>query len=739
MSLKALDLRNQYRSDRHNLLEDFYLPCLERSQTYDRAVGFFSSTSLAAAAKGITALIRVGGSMRLIASPHLSSEDAAAIAQGLKQRADVITTVLLHELEQLDQIASDRLGYLAWLLSKGLLDIKLAVHQDPDQRGIYHEKLGIFRDPDDNVVVFTGSANESASGLMDNFECVDVFHSWRSGDDDRIAEKIEDFQRLWQNQTPTLEVMEFPEAARRALLKYCPREAPTQELRESAANPVTSPASRVSQKQATLAKSSPPLSVPPLLSPISSTPPLPLIALFPSTPAPANVPTLPEGLEIRPYQREAIDHWFANQGRGTLKMATGSGKTITALALTTELYEKIRLQVLLVVCPYRHLVTQWARECQKFGLEPVLAFENVRTWQGKLSTQLYNIWAGNQPFLTVITTNATLISSSLQSQLPYFPEKTLIVGDEAHNLGARRLESSLPRNIGLRLALSATPERYFDDRGTQSIFDYFGSVLQPEFTLKDAIEQGALVHYLYYPLFVELTEAEAQAYSELSSKIGRALAIAEGDEQDSAVATLSMQRARLLSTATNKLNVLRELMQSRLHTNHTLFYCGDGSVEDEVSQASQTQLEAVARILGKELGYRINIYTADTPLDQREELRQQFEAGELQGLVAIRCLDEGVDIPHVETAIILASSSNPRQFIQRRGRILRRHPHKHRATLFDMIVLPPALDRETLTVERNLLRRELRRVIEFADLADNQGEARTKLLGLQQQYGLLDM
>lgn len=100
------------------------------------------------------------------------------------------------------------------------------MHQDPHQRGIYHEKLEILRDADDNVVVFTGSANESASGMIDNFECVDVFRSWRSGDDERIAEKVEDFQRLWQNQTPTLEILEFPEAARRSLLRLCPTQFP---------------------------------------------------------------------------------------------------------------------------------------------------------------------------------------------------------------------------------------------------------------------------------------------------------------------------------------------------------------------------------------------------------------------------------------------------------------------------------------------------------------------------------
>jgi DNA phosphorothioation system restriction enzyme len=421
-------------------------------------------------------------------------------------------------------------------------------------------------------------------------------------------------------------------------------------------------------------------------------------------------------------------------------MATGSGKTITALAIATELYQKIGLQVLLVVCPYRHLVTQWARECQNFGLEPILAFENVRNWHSQFSTELYNVHSGKQPFLTVITTNATLIGEGLQSQLKYFPDKTLIIGDEAHNLGAPRLEESLPRNIGLRLALSATPERYFDEQGTQFLFDYFGSVLQPELTLADAIRQGALVHYLYYPVLVELTEAETVAYAKLTKRIGWALMDEEDiDINNDTLTSLLMQRARLIGAAANKLQALQQLMVSRLNTHHTLFYCGDGSVEGAVSEESDRQLAAVARLLGSELGYRINTYTAETPLAEREDLRRQFESGELQGLVAIRCLDEGVDIPAVQTAVILASSGNPRQFIQRRGRILRPYPGKRRATLFDMIVLPPDLGRETLEVERNLLKKELRRFLEFADLADNAGEARIKLLQLQRRYGLLDL
>ncbi|WP_414541278.1 DNA phosphorothioation system restriction enzyme [Nostoc sp. CCY0012] len=456
-------------------------------------------------------------------------------------------------------------------------------------------------------------------------------------------------------------------------------------------------------------------------------------------------PIMPASLQLRQYQRQAITSWFANNGRGTLKMATGSGKTITALAIACELYQQINLQVLLVVCPYRHLVTQWARECEKFNLQPILAFENLRTWQSQLSTQLYNLRSGSQNFVTVITTNSTLIGDGFQSQLKYFPPKTLIIGDEAHNLGAPKLEENLPRSVGLRLALSATPERYFDDYGTQSLLDYFGPVLQPEFTLRDAIAQGALVHYLYYPILVELTEAESIAYLKLTKKIGRSLLYrerenkaAENFEDNEDLKPLLMQRARLIGAAANKLTALRDLMATRRETTHTLFYCSDGS-QEAGQRSSLHQLKAVAQILGVELGYRISTYTAHTSLQERENLRRQFESGDLQGLVAIRCLDEGVDIPAIKTAVILSSSGNPRQFIQRRGRVLRPHIGKERATIFDMIVLPPDLDRETIEVERNLLKKELRRFVEFADLADNAGEARIKLLDLQKRYGLLDI
>ncbi|MGK7927882.1 MAG: DNA phosphorothioation system restriction enzyme [Spirulina sp.] len=446
------------------------------------------------------------------------------------------------------------------------------------------------------------------------------------------------------------------------------------------------------------------------------------------------MPEFPASIQLRDYQHQAVENWLRNRGRGILKMATGSGKTIVALAIATELYRKIGLQVLLVVCPFRHLVAQWGRECQRFNLHPLLAFESVRRWQNDLSNQIYNLRTGDRAFLTVIVTNSTFITERFQSQLKFFPPKTLIIGDEAHHLGSERLESCLPRNIGLRLALSATPERYFDEDGTDALWGYFGTVLQPEFTLKDAIARGALVRYFYYPLLVELTPSETAIYAKLTQQIGWALSKNDNLQGNENLTSLLMKRARLIGSAANKLHLLRGLMKTRLETTHTLFYCGDGTVEDAAYPTRQ--LEAVTRILGTELGYRVNIYTAETPLAEREKLREQFERGELQGLVSIRCLDEGVDIPAIQNAVILASTSNPRQFIQRRGRILRPHPGKATATLFDAIVIPPDLDRETWEVERNLLRKELIRFVEFANLADNSEEAKATLSILQEKYQL---
>jgi DNA phosphorothioation system restriction enzyme len=441
---------------------------------------------------------------------------------------------------------------------------------------------------------------------------------------------------------------------------------------------------------------------------------------------------------LRAYQETAIASWLKAKGKGILQMATGTGKTITALAAATQLATK-GLQAVIVLCPYKHLVTQWATECRKFEMEPILAFETMARWSDDLTTRLSRVSTEEGYFLCVIVTNSTFCSDAFQQRLPYFPTRTLLIADEVHNLGAERNANALPESVQLRLGLSATPERWFDEEGTQRLFDYFGRILEPQLGIREAIELGALTRYRYYPILVELTPDEREEYLELSAKISRFFDEREDESKSTALNALLLKRARLVGAAANKLPALRKIADKHRNSTHMLFYCGDGQVDsDEDDAVIRRQVEEVARILGNEMQIRVATYTAETSTDDREELRNDLASGKLQGLVAIRCLDEGVDIPSVRMAVILASSTNPRQFVQRRGRVLRTAPGKEHAEIYDMIVVPPQVEIVTSS-ERNLIRKELIRFAEFADIALNAGEARGILFALQKRFNLMDI
>lgn len=690
--LTCLDLKTEYRSDSDRLVEDFYVPCLARSNLYQRAVGFFTSKGLEVASQGLSQLIRNGGRMELVASPVLEQADLDAIDRGYKARETLVEAAMAATLkETFSKFQSDRIGLLAWLVEAGKLEFRIALPDSSSGRttGLYHEKLGLFHDKDGNCVAFTGSPNETSGGLIGNFEAIDVFCSWEDPQH-RVRRKRSNFQRLWDNKTTGLHVVDFTKCARELLRPFVPEEKPSQEP---------------TQTQLTLAFDS--------------------------------KPKIPQSIVLRDYQEAAIRNWFRNNGRGTLKMATGSGKTITALAAVSKLAERGKLNGLVIVCPFRHLVTQWQRECEKFGFNPILAFEGFGKWLSQLNTQLYEANTNEDAFVSVVTTNNTFVSEKFQTCLRNFPDRSLIVADEAHNMGAESVRRLFPDDFPWRLALSATPERWFDDDGTQAIFDFFGEVLEPEFTLRDAIRAGALVEYFYYPMLVTLTPDEQEQYCELSDKIAKAWHFGEPGE-NAALTILLSQRARMIGVAENKQTVLRASLEQRRNDTHILVYCGDGSMRDSDSDETMRHVEAVCRMMGNDLGMRVATYTHRTSLEDRESIRSQLDSGELQAVIAIRCLDEGVDIPSVKTAYILASSTNPRQFIQRRGRVLRKHPSKKHAEIFDTIVVPPK-DVISYESERSLFRKELNRFAEFANIALNSGEARELILPLQQRFGSLDI
>ncbi|MEH7223421.1 DEAD/DEAH box helicase family protein, partial [Bacillus sp. JJ1566] len=688
----------QYRSDNYDgsIIKDFYLPVLSRSKCYKRAVGYFSSHSLVIAAKGIVELISNGGNLQLIASPQLNSDDIEAITKGYDARENIIEKALLRNLNNInDELAIDRLNYLAWLIANNQLDIKIAVLRNSVLKGIFHEKVGIMEDFEGNTIAFTGSSNETEGGLYNNFESIDVFCSWIQSERMRVDKKLENFNKLWNDDTHNVEIISFPTALKERLLSF---------------------------KQSTYKNP----------EPIVQT------SRVKSMPDKLIEPELPNQLNVRDYQKKAIQNWFRNECQGLLEMATGTGKTITAITGITKLYEVTKRLAVIIVCPYTHLVDQWVKDLKLFNMSPIIAYHSRSLWENELNNNVSSFQAKVINHFCVVTTNATFSTENMQQIIKKLGDDTVIVADEAHHFGAANLRQCLPNNIPYRLALSATPNRWFDEEGTSVLLKYFGNKIVYKFGLDKAVGTY-LTEYYYYPQIVYLDEDESDYYYEVTRKISK-LYNRKNDNEDneSNIETLLIERSRILSRARNKLVRLKELFVDMKDTNYNIVYCGDSSVDGE------KQIDSVVSILGEQLEMRVHTFTSREDDQDRQMLLKRFQSGELQALVAIKCLDEGVDVPATQRAFILASSTNPREFIQRRGRVLRKYPGKRYSYIYDFIVVPRNLDEIQLiepslfNTERNLVKREMNRVIEFADLAVNGPLAHEELNKIKNAYNLLN-
>ncbi|HYN78030.1 MAG TPA: DEAD/DEAH box helicase family protein, partial [Lamprocystis sp. (in: g-proteobacteria)] len=607
-NLTDLPLQLTYRTGRDDLVRGVFVPCLEAAVLYRRAAGYFTSAGLALAARGVASLALRRGRMRLVVSPHLEPDDCAALERAQDNPAAVLRTIAARRLAEIeDALVKDRLNALAWLAAAGLLEIKLALRvtaQGGYARGLFHAKTGVFSDDSGHHVGFSGSANETAGGLVENFEHLDVFRSWQDPEG-RVQAAIDDFESLWTGQVPGLRIIDFSQASRSLLERYRNPDQPPPGIDP---NQVREPSG--------------------------------------ATFAP------PAGLELRPYQKDAIRAWSKAGGRGVFAMATGSGKTVTALVLASKVAERNQPLMLIVVCPFINLCRQWIREIAAFGIDAIPCFEGRQRWQAQLEEGYQRLTAGLDQVQAIVTTNATFQSDAFQTRLrPRVAAGNvhhLLIADEVHNLGAENARNALPDGVALRLGLSATPDRHFDPVGTAAVLDYFGPIVY-QYTLSQAIADGRLCRYRYHPILVDLTDAEADEYLEITTRLARFYHGDTGnDELNQAALHLLMRRARLIGAAVNKLKALDQVIAGLPEPpTKAIFYCGDGRTTDAISQDEIKQIKAVARLLGETHGLRVRNFTFRETPQEREEILRDLGSGFLDGVVAIRCLDEGIDLPEL--------------------------------------------------------------------------------------------
>lgn len=683
MSFKDLhNIQLDYQTKRQDVLQDFYIPCLKEAKIYKRAVGFFSSTILLHITEGLSSLIQKNGKMQLLVSPSLESKDYEAIRNGYEIR-EYVTEKLIRDFdEKVDFMQKeDRFAMLAFLISHEILDIKIAVLEEENDREMYHEKLGIMYDEEDNIIMFSGSANETYNGYKGNYENIDVFCSWSSLDaENRCFSKEKRFDNMWNNEEKGLHVIPFPNVIKEKILKYKKDDVDFVELDKNL----------IQKMKANERKKEP------------------------ST----------DSIELYDYQKEAIEKWVENGYRGIFDMATGTGKTFTGCGAITRLFEDKKRLFVYIVCPYIHLVDQWANEVKLFGINPICCYGGIK-YQKVLERYVNKFRHKRTDFVCIITTNSTF-HDKIMNYVSVNIKDSLLLVDEAHNFGATRISECMELDFPYRLALSATIDRFEDPIGTKKLYDFFGNKCI-EYTLQRAIIEKKLTPYYYYPILVNLTDQELEDYLEITDKI-KAYHHDREKEMPAGLKRLLIKRARLVAGARNKIDVLMEKMEQFKDDSNILVYCGAvkyGQYGYNEADCEIKQITTVFERMKKDLHMCVAKFTSEENAEERRYIVSQFKEEEIQALIAIKCLDEGMNIPAIKTAFILASSTNPKEYIQRRGRVLRKAEGKKYATIFDFITIPRPIDEASFIPknmkkdEMGLVQKELYRMLDFAALSEN--------------------
>lgn len=692
----------------------FFDVAFKNSLKFDLALGYFSSSAFRVLAHGFASFIYNGGKMRMIMNNYLSKEDKDAFNIGIVNLpTDLFEENFISSLMNLKNVLSkkDRHFFkcLSWLISDKRLEFKVVVPNG--EAGIVHQKFGIFEDIDGNELAFNGSANFAANALLNNVETVDCFPSWENESENKRIRYYKDrFEGFWSGSNSRIKIITLERVKEVIREEFYVEDVEEIMIEAEDINKALySAESTVSYKALT--------------------------------------PKFPFDSGPREYQVEAYINWVANNYQGIFAMATGTGKTITSLNCALEEYKKNDEYYIIVIVPTLTLISQWEKELKKFRFQNIYKISGENNWRSELTRLKNKTKHGiNENFVLLSTyisfSNETAIK--LISELDQILEsKIILIADEAHNIGAQQTKRAFEKiRIKKRIALSATPKRVYDIEGTKDIERLFND-MPPycyNFSLKKAIEYGFLSEYDYFPILVELNDDEFENYIRLTKVILRYYdSTSNSFKRNPELERLLLKRKRIIHKAENKkksfLDIISRIGESNI--KYTFVYAPEG--ESEISDLMI--IEEMQQLLKSNYpSIKFNLITGEQSLNERAEILRGFIDGRIDLLFAKKILDEGVDIPRTEIGIFSSSTGNPRQFIQRRGRLLRKHPEKRKALIYDMIVIPInngiELKSDYYKYEKSIVRNELTRVAYFASLARNFYNIRESLTYITDYYNL---
>ena len=709
--LKDCSFQLTYSSGLTHEPKEFFTEALIESTSFDLGLGFFSTSGIRCLAYGFALFIANGGRMRVVINHILSEQDKQAIEKGQSGIIDNLEDKILNDVTQLCNTLSRQdeqfFNCFSYLIFVKRIEFVATVST---QGGLGHDKYGVFTDERGDKVAFSGSANFSETAMELNSETITVFTTWKSPD--YVKDLETKFNDNWQEDNDHL--IHIPISKVTSYIKdrfgfiklknLLDREIDLRDVDEiDSTYPITSK-------------------------------PLPEY-LVDKIEFKEQEPRFPFPSE-RSIQINAYEAWIENNRNGIFAMATGSGKTVTALNCLLKQYKENGFYKAIIVVPTRALALQWEDEVKHFNFQNIISTHTEKDWKNLLSRYTTQSLLNQRKNIVIITTYATFIRKHIQDFIRSTKgiESFVFIADEAHNLGATGPIKHLPHSIKFRIGLSATPERIYDEGGSQKLYDFFNS--EPpkytyRFTMKDAIwksDPPILCHYEYYPLFVSLTPDEMEQYNLITEKLRKFIDPETGQYKKEAEMLL-MARKRIIHKAANKKVKVAELLDEQKkkgNLNYTFVFVPEGYEPDyaiiddyDIDNEDIHIIDEYSQMF-RERRYSYHQYISG--LDDAQSILDSFERGDIQILLSMKCLDEGVDIPRAQNAIFISSTGNPRQFIQRRGRVLRTCKGKDMAYIWDLIVMPPNISESASSVERNLFSGEVRRILNFAALSDNKIE-----------------